>query len=193
MFLKNWIREYDNVLPLTTVSKLLKVLNKNYNDYQDAAVVGNKPDGEVNKKIRDVKKIPFNGDPYNSLTLTHWNNLLKFIIENCAKDYIRNFPFIAKEIQVSQLEALKYEKNGHYVLHADSGDRSTNYRVLSCSFLLNNDYEGGELVFDLKEKELFKVKTAPAKIIMWPSNFMFPHTVMPVTKGVRHSIVSWLW
>ena len=193
MFLKNWIKEYDNVLPIPAVSKLLKVLNKRYDEYEDARVIGNTETGIVDKNIRDVKKIQFSTDPYNSLTLTHWKNLLKFIIENCANDYIINFPFIAKEIQVTQLEALRYEKNGHYSLHTDAGHRSTNHRVLSCILLLNNDYEGGELAFDLKEKELLKIKAAPAKIIMWPSNFMFPHAVMPVTKGVRHSIVCWLW
>ncbi len=29
-------------------------------------------------------------------------------------------------------------------------------------------------------------------MIIFPSNFLYPHQVMPVTKGERYSIVSWL-
>ena len=35
-------------------------------------------------------------------------------------------------------------------------------------------------------------KTHPGRLVMWPSNFMYPHSVSPVTKGTRYAIVSWL-
>ena len=28
--------------------------------------------------------------------------------------------------------------------------------------------------------------------IVFPSNFCFPHAVLPVTKGERHSIITWI-
>ena len=30
-------------------------------------------------------------------------------------------------------------------------------------------------------------------IIVFPSNFMYPHKVEPVTKGTRYSYISWIW
>jgi predicted 2-oxoglutarate/Fe(II)-dependent dioxygenase YbiX len=54
---------------------------------------------------------------------------------------------------------------------------------------LNDDYEGGELVF--WESETIKLKAG--SIMIFPSNFMYPHKVMPVTKGTRYSYVSWAW
>ena len=59
-------------------------------------------------------------------------------------------------------------------------------------YLLNNDYEGGELCFkELKTEEESIVEKRANRLIIWPSNFIFPHTVKPVTKGIRYSIVGW--
>ena len=47
-----------------------------------------------------------------------------------------------------------------------------------------------EIIKDLKEigKEI-KLKTGD--ILMFPSNFMYPHEVTECTKGTRYSFVSW--
>ena len=29
------------------------------------------------------------------------------------------------------------------------------------------------------------------RMIIWPSTFLYPHTVKPVTKGTRYSVVAW--
>ena len=39
-------------------------------------------------------------------------------------------------------------------------------------------------------------KVIPLKqgeLLIFPSNFMFPHKVEPVTKGTRYSYISWVW
>ena len=51
---------------------------------------------------------------------------------------------------------------------------------------LNEDYEGSE--FHCRGKEI-KLKTGD--ILMFPSNFMYPHEVTECTKGTRYSFVSW--
>jgi predicted 2-oxoglutarate/Fe(II)-dependent dioxygenase YbiX len=53
---------------------------------------------------------------------------------------------------------------------------------------LNDDFEGGEFVFFNKE---LKYKLEKGDAIMFPSNFMYPHEVMPVTQGTRYSIITW--
>ena len=55
--------------------------------------------------------------------------------------------------------------------------------------LLNNDFEGGELV--MFEDEIIQFKGGD--LMVFPSVFLFPHRVEPVTKGVRYSCVSWAW
>jgi predicted 2-oxoglutarate/Fe(II)-dependent dioxygenase YbiX len=61
--------------------------------------------------------------------------------------------------------------------------------ILSIVVLLNENYEGGEFVF-FKDYEI-KLKTGD--ILIFPSNFLFPHRVCKVTKGTRFSAVTWAW
>ena len=88
--------------------------------------------------------------------------------------------------QDSGYELLKYETGGFYTQHLDSfKDR---LRAVSCSFILNDDYEGGEFAFFDREL-VYKLKKGSC--IMFPSNFMYPLEIMPVTSGTRYSIVTW--
>lgn len=55
--------------------------------------------------------------------------------------------------------------------------------------MLNDDFEGGD--FLMWEDE--KIDLPAGSLIIFPSNFMYPHSVTPVTKGLRYSYVSWVW
>ena len=61
--------------------------------------------------------------------------------------------------------------------------------ILSIIGLLNDDYEGGELIM-FEDK---KIDTKKGDLMIFPSNFLYPHQITPVTKGVRYSYVSWAW
>jgi hypothetical protein len=54
---------------------------------------------------------------------------------------------------------------------------------------LNDDYEGGEFVMFQDEV----IKMPKGCLLMFPSNFLYPHRVDPVTKGVRNTYVSWAY
>ena len=62
--------------------------------------------------------------------------------------------------------------------------------TLSVLGSLNNDYEGGEFLMFDEEKE-YKIKAG--EIMIFPSVFLYPHRVAPVTKGTRDTFVSWVW
>jgi 2OG-Fe(II) oxygenase superfamily len=88
----------------------------------------------------------------------------------------------------------KYEVGTKMALHCDhihsmfDGERK-GIPTLSVLGALNDDYEGGELVF--WDSEVIKLKAG--QIMLFPSNFMYPHTVTTLTKGTRYSYVSWVW
>ena len=88
--------------------------------------------------------------------------------------------------QDSGYELLRYKEGQFYTTHTDSFKNAP--RAVSCSFALNNDYEGGEFAFFDREL-VYKLKKGSC--IMFPSNFMYPHEIMPVTSGTRYSIVTW--
>lgn len=61
--------------------------------------------------------------------------------------------------------------------------------VLSLIGVLNDEYTGGELTFF----EDYKIETKAGDIIIFPSCFLYPHSVQEVTQGSRYSFVSWGW
>jgi hypothetical protein len=94
-----------------------------------------------------------------------------------------------KEIIIDEdtgYELLRYETGQFYVQHTDSYIERP--RALSCSIALNDDYEGGEFAFFDRE---LTYKIPKGSAILFPSNFMYPHEIMPVTNGTRYSIITW--
>jgi predicted 2-oxoglutarate/Fe(II)-dependent dioxygenase YbiX len=86
---------------------------------------------------------------------------------------------------------LKYSAGGKYEIHTDAYSWSP--RSLSIIINLNDEYKGGDLIFtDQKEKEIKRFKLSAGSIVFFPSNFMYPHSIQPITKGKRYSIVAWL-
>lgn len=88
----------------------------------------------------------------------------------------------------------KYDPTTKMKLHCDhihtmfDGQRK-GIPTLTILGALNDDYEGGELVMFGDYHIHFPV----GAVVVFPSNFMFPHEVKPVKSGVRYSYVSWTW
>jgi predicted 2-oxoglutarate/Fe(II)-dependent dioxygenase YbiX len=61
--------------------------------------------------------------------------------------------------------------------------------VLTVLGALNDDYEGGELVMWNDTQ----IELTAGKIMIFPSNFLYPHEVKIVKEGIRYSFVSWVW
>ena len=69
-------------------------------------------------------------------------------------------------------EILKYDKDHHFELHVDSGP--TVPRTMSIIFMLNDDYEGGDLVFRWREDEMIIPKKANQLILRLSSPALSP-------------------
>ena len=141
----------------------------------------------LNKKIRNVKGYFLNFDtPTN---LFYWN-YIKNEIERIYIFYKAKFPKMISS-KINQIDLLKYSPGGKYDVHTDFYTDAP--RQLSVIINLNEDYEGGDLIFtDQKEKETKRLKLEKGSIVFFPSNFMYPHSIQPITKGTRYSIVAWL-
>jgi predicted 2-oxoglutarate/Fe(II)-dependent dioxygenase YbiX len=121
--------------------------------------------------------------------LFYWNYIKKEIEKHYIL-YKAKFPKMMTN-KINQIDLLKYNVGGKYNIHTDHF--TTAIRHLSIIMNLNDDYEGGDLIFtDQKEKEIKKIKLGKGSIIFFPSNFMYPHGIQPITKGTRYSIVAWL-
>jgi predicted 2-oxoglutarate/Fe(II)-dependent dioxygenase YbiX len=62
-------------------------------------------------------------------------------------------------------------------------------RKITLIVQLNDDFEGGGLSFF---NDTYKVKVKQGSVILFPSVYMYPHQALPVTKGTRWSLITWL-
>lgn len=99
--------------------------------------------------------------------------------------YNQNFKYANIE-EDTGYELLRYKTGEFYTQHIDSFLGQP--RAVSCSFSLNDDYEGGEFAFFDRE---ISVKAPKGSAVLFPSNFMYPHEILPVTKGTRYAIITW--
>jgi PKHD-type hydroxylase len=93
---------------------------------------------------------------------------------------------------LSELQLLEYEPGCFYDWHSDLGNDETSTRKISIILLLSdkNEYEGGDLVFNLQAND--NVKNEPVEqgsMVIFPSFQV--HKVTPVTSGKRFSLVGW--
>lgn len=180
--LKDYIAVVPSVISLELCDTVLSEY-KNCDDWVDA-IVG----GGLDTNVRNCQTI---GISFSSIIEKNKKTRQKLDQElfTCAakaiQEYNKQFTRCNIE-QDSGYDLLKYEVGGFYTTHTDSfKDRP---RAVSCSFALNDDYEGGEFAFFNREL-VYKLKKGSC--IMFPSNFMYPHEIMPVISGTRYSIVTW--
>lgn len=127
-------------------------------------------------------------------------NRLDFVIDWQMSQQKGKHQYILAE----RLQFLRYDdvQLGKFLSHTDNAyfDETGKFlytapqRVVSMVTYLNDDFEGGELVFsnihdDNNNPLVYKPK--PGTTVLFPSDLRYPHEVRPVTKGVRYCIVGW--
>ena len=173
--------EIKNVIGAEFTNKIISLIKKRAD--KNLLVAQDK----LNTDIRNVKGYQLNfKTPTN---LFYWN-YIKNEITRVYGFYKAKFPMMASS-KINQIDLLKYNSGGKYNVHTDHYTNSP--RHLSIIINLNEEYEGGDLIFtDQKKVEVKRIKLGKGSIVFFPSNFMYPHSIEPITKGVRYSIVSWL-
>ena len=87
----------------------------------------------------------------------------------------------------------KYSVGGFMSRHIDNIHHShgQQYGFPHCTMLLylNDNYQGGEIEMC---NGLISKKPKAGTIVAFPSNFMYPHEVKPVTEGDRYTVMVWL-
>ena len=181
--LEDYIVEFENIVPPELCDAILNEYGNSNN--WGPTYVGS---GQVDKTIRNVDTIYISTPQVisqNPLIRQHLDKELYKCANKAINMYNEKFPEAMIE-EDSGYELLRYGEGNFYKQHTDSFKARP--RAVSCSFALNDDYLGGE--FSFFDQEFF-YKLKKGSVLMFPSNFMFPHAVMPVTKGTRYSIITW--
>ncbi len=62
-------------------------------------------------------------------------------------------------------------------------------RDVSIVGYLNDDFAGGELLFD---RQSIKVKPATGSMVVFPACYTHPYQALPVLRGCKYSFIAWL-
>jgi predicted 2-oxoglutarate/Fe(II)-dependent dioxygenase YbiX len=182
--LEDFVQVFDNVLSPENCNLILDEY-KNTSEWDDTRT----GDGQISKNIRNCMEIGLSLNQVLEQNFDVRKNLDNIVFES-VKKVIDNYNALVPTFRVdidTGYNLLRYREGEFYTQHTDSFKEQQ--RSLSCSIQLNEDYEGGE--FALFDREMM-IRTSPGSAIVFPSNFMYPHEIMPVIKGTRYSIITWL-
>lgn len=133
--------------------------------------------GTIEKSVRNCQMLGLHNSPYD-------NKLFEYV-SKALQTYVTKFKYVSISKDTGY-ELLKYEPGGFYRQHVDSYD--INPRIITLSIAMNDEYDGGEWSFFGGG---YKLNPKIGSAIMFPSNFMYPHEILPVTKGTRYSMITW--
>ena len=185
MNLKDYMKVYDDFLNVEECDSILNELKNNYWERHSFYTY-------------ETDKTNSNDDDLyvSRLQFSNKSNILQNRIGEIVRDYIvqLNLPWLGGLMGYTQIRYNKYNVGNRMRLHCDhihsmfDGDRK-GIPTLSVLGALNDDYEGGDLIFWEKEKIELKAR----QIMVFPSIFLYPHEVTTVTQGTRYSFISWVW
>jgi predicted 2-oxoglutarate/Fe(II)-dependent dioxygenase YbiX len=184
----NNLKDYILVLEDTIAEEICDSILKEYKDSNEWKNTGIGSKNNINKEVRNCDTIFISADETIYKNFSVRKNLDDKVFESTKKaieKYNEKFK-LARISKDSGYQLLKYEKGGFYTQHVDSFTEIP--RTISCSFILNDNFKGGEFSF-FNNTLVYSLKKGSA--IMFPSNFLYPHSVLPVINGTRYSIVTW--
>jgi hypothetical protein len=180
--LKEFVGVYENIVPTDVCKGIVAFYDKNaawkrstYSGYE----------GVVNTPERVAMDDCWiqSGQPY-------FNDLVACLGKGIER-YAQEHPdfSVAKS---NGFRINRYGPSSFMSRHVDNIHRShgqkEGFPLASCSIILNENFEGGEFVFF----DDYVVPAREGQAVIFPSNFLFPHEVKPIRKGVRYSIVTWM-
>lgn len=184
--LKHYIKVYRKFYDKDFCNQIVQQLkNVNWEKHVFYDAVNNKNSSYEDDLDVSIDQIPLK----ESLDLKIWSVINTYVRQDMefAADWFNNW----SGYSLSRFNKYAPETKMH--LHCDhihalfDGNRK-GVPVLSVLGSLNEDYEGGEFFLC---GENYELKTGD--VIVFPSNFLYPHEVKHIKSGVRYSFVSWAW
>jgi predicted 2-oxoglutarate/Fe(II)-dependent dioxygenase YbiX len=194
------IMSYENVIPKevfdTFVVDLEEGIDSAKIEWGAAKVktgVGDKVETAVDTESRDTQtiNIPYSQtekNDYSSIVSTFYTSMANLFLENLIPlevNYQNNYSVTYSWHDSYQI--LKYGVGQKFTNHID--DHPDYHRRISTLYYLNDNYSGGELNFP-RFNLSFKPKAN--QMIIFPSTYVYNHSVSPVTEGERYAVVSWM-
>jgi predicted 2-oxoglutarate/Fe(II)-dependent dioxygenase YbiX len=119
------------------------------------------------------------------LLLENLNNIFFESFDPIEKDYMQTYGVYTDWHDTYGI--LKYGAGQFFSNHID--DHPTYHRRVSTLYYLNDNYTGGEINFP---RFNITLKPKANQMILFPSTYVYNHSVSPVIEGERYAVVSWM-
>lgn len=162
-------------------------------EFQKGVIGVNPQDQEEGKPPVGTLDVNVRNTDVSFIVPSEQSEWLYFRMQNlCAKVNWDKFQFDLERFEPFQYG--KYKEGQFYNWHTDSGPTLPIHRKLSMMVNLTppDEYEGGELCINTNgnQDDPVVLKMEAGSVVVIPS--WVPHTVKPVTKGERVSLVAWV-
>lgn len=185
--LSHYVRLYENHISLELCKSTVESLKKiNWEEHSFYNVKNNEKVKFENELSISYEDVPEKDEINKSI----WFALEQYILKDLSDFHL----WFDGWNGYSSIRFNKYDPSTKMKIHCDHIQSLFDGMIKGIPILtilgsLNDDYEGGELIMFNGKKMNFPA----GSVLVFPSNFMFPHEVKPVKSGVRYSYVSWSW
>jgi predicted 2-oxoglutarate/Fe(II)-dependent dioxygenase YbiX len=189
--LRAQIRVADGFVPRTTCQDIVRSLNPAA--FRDATISYGDDVSASRTVAKDIRNVLVHDSSSIALQV---NGTLQRIVSDVIE------PFYGLQIDYwERPDILVYPPGGFYVPHNDGEDvhhdperfvwewRRTLDRDISVVWYLNEEFDGGELVF-LPFQQWIRPTTG--MVVTFPSTHEYVHTAKPVIRGMRYAVATWM-
>ena len=187
--LRDYVKVYENWFDLELCSQAIKEIeNGNWTQHSFYNYADNESSNRSGSKELDVLSGSDEFLTFPIIMQKIWKAVEQYILKDMDVPWFQNWngftPVRFNRYKETQIMA----EHCDHIRSMFDGQRK-GIPVLSIVGSLNNDYKGGEFIMFRDE-----IISIPAgSLLIFPSVFLYPHKVMPVTKGTRYTFVSWVW
>jgi Rps23 Pro-64 3,4-dihydroxylase Tpa1-like proline 4-hydroxylase len=148
---------------------------------------------KIDTDYRDTMTIHI---PYNENIIENYSDLSDAFSSSLSNIFLSAFSPIEFDYKAEYsldtvwhdgYSILKYGKGQKFINHVD--DHKDYHRRISLVYYINDDYTGGEICFP---RFGITYKPKANELLLFPSNYVYNHSVLPVVEGTRYAVVSWL-
>ena len=187
--IKDYVKVYDNVLSKDLCDQTIDALKSaDWTTHQFYDNTGNYIH-VGDDFLQSRNNIP----EQDIITKSLWGIIHQYILLDFSEHY-EKFAWFGSWQGYTSPKFHRYDVGTTMKLHGDhirdifDGQRK-GIPILTLVGSLNDDYKGGD--FLMWEKEKINIPTG--SVLVFPSNFMYPHEVTHVTEGSRYTYVSWVF
>ena len=181
----------DYIIVKNTISKEIcqSLIDENNKNEWKKHTWNNYTTGEnTSESTKELDVMPCTKEQQDKVTpalidaLAQYQDICSWEGEKTGNQWLSKFsPIRFNKYEVGTMMRRHYDH-----IHSIFDGKMKGIPIVSIVANLNEDYEGSE--FHCRGK---KIRLKTGDILMFPSNFMYPHEVTECTKGTRYSFVSW--